>query len=116
MSEYLLPICELTIAEKQKMFSIKNRMVDIPANFPANKSTHICACGQIEDMKHVYNCEEINGKQKRIQYEEIYTGKLDQQTEVMRNFEQSLVNRNNLINHCKSPCDPSVIRCSRSIG
>ena len=38
MSEYLLPsTSSLTIDEKQEMFSMKNKMLKIPANFPKNK-------------------------------------------------------------------------------
>jgi hypothetical protein len=42
------------------MFAVKNRMINIPANFPKPKMEYRCYCGEKEDMKHIYNCEIIN--------------------------------------------------------
>jgi hypothetical protein len=40
MSEYLQPINnELSTEQKREMFSIRNRMLDIPYNFPGKKQT-----------------------------------------------------------------------------
>ena len=56
MAEYLLPTnYMLTIAQKQKMFSIKNRMVEISDNFPNKGIPEICSCGESEIMAHIYN-------------------------------------------------------------
>jgi hypothetical protein len=39
MSDYLPPINrELSIEQKREMFSIRNRMLDIPYNFPGKKT------------------------------------------------------------------------------
>ena len=39
MAEYLQPVGNnLTVAEKKDLFSIRNRMVDIPNNFPKGKT------------------------------------------------------------------------------
>ena len=66
MSEYLTPSNKnLTVDEKRKMFAIKNRMVDIPANFPQGRTAKLCFCGENEDMRHIYNCEILNQKEKQ---------------------------------------------------
>ena len=52
MAEYLLPFNDkMSIDEKQRMFSLKNRMVDIPDNFGKVEK---CACGQKENMSHLF--------------------------------------------------------------
>ena len=62
MSEFL------SIEDQRDLFAVRNRMIDIPANFPqknkdANKET--CICGHDEDMIHIYSCKQLN------KYEEV---------------------------------------------
>ena len=116
MAEYLLPTnSALTICEKQKMFGIKNRMVNISANFPKPNIEYKCFCGQKEDMKHVYNCELLNeGRQPNIEYERIFTGNISEQIEVFRIFEQNMERRETMKENKieqQPPCDPNVIHC-----
>ena len=54
MAEYLLPNEEFSISEKRRIFSIRNRMVNIENSFRGKKIRKTCPCGQIEDMKHIY--------------------------------------------------------------
>ena len=43
MAEYLQPLNNmLTIEQKRDMFSVKNRMVNIPSNFPKNDKKSFC--------------------------------------------------------------------------
>ena len=116
MAEYLLPTnSALTICEKQKMFGIKNRMVNISANFPKPNTEYKCFCGQKEDMKHVYNCELLNeGRKPNIEYERIFTGNISEQIEVFRIFEQNMERRETMKENKieqQPPCDPNVIHC-----
>ena len=54
MSEYLLTYkTKLDIAEKRKLFELKNRMTQIPSNF-GNKNEK-CLCGAEENMSHIYS-------------------------------------------------------------
>ena len=107
MSEYLLPTNQkLTIDEKRKMFAVKNRMIDIPANFPKTNKDKKCFCGKIEDMVHIYNCEVLNSKPTNLQYQAIFTGNITQQIEVFKRFEQNLGKRETINNENKPPCDP----------
>ena len=115
MSEYLLPTNKtLTIAEKQTMFSVKNRMIRIPANFPKPKTEYNCVCNEKEDMQHIYYCEILNkGRSTKIEYEKLYNGTISEQIEIFRQFERNMEEREQLLKEETSPRDPSVIHCIR---
>ena len=54
MAEYLQPFNnQLTIEQKREMFSIKNRLYDIPENFPKDEEKYTCVCGE-ENIAHIY--------------------------------------------------------------
>ena len=75
MADYLLPYGEsLSISEKRYIFSMRNRMIPIPENFPnknQNKDEKCKQCKQTENMKHIYICN-MNQENKDIQYEKIF--------------------------------------------
>ena len=49
-------------------------MVEIPANFKNERNLKPCACGAVENMKHIYTCKLWNQeKEEEIEYEEIFT-------------------------------------------
>ena len=49
MSEYLLPSNSvLTVEEKRRLFEFKNKMTNIPNNFPKSDIKTICYCGSAE--------------------------------------------------------------------
>ena len=114
MSDYLLPTNnELTILEIQRLFAIKTRMEWIPSNFPKPEVEYKCECGLREDMRHIYNCELINYKQKpRHDYDKLYTGNVAKQIEVFRKFEINL-ERRKIVTNENFPCDPHEIHCPR---
>merc|ERR1712208_232329 len=88
MAEYLQPYNKyLTIEEKRGIFEIRNRMVNIPANFKS-KSEEKCKCGDIEDMSHIYECEilSIKNNQTKIAYKKIFNGNISEQILVYRRF------------------------------
>ena len=112
MSEYLQPINnELSIEQKREMFSIRNRMLDIPYNFPGKNKHNECECGETEDMSHIYNCEMLNKNETNLSYETIYTGNMKQQIEVYKIFKQNLDQREFIKSEIEFPCDPVEIRC-----
>ena len=72
MSEYLLPQKNenLSIADKQYIFAIRNRMIDIEFNFPKNKiSKTLCCCGELENMNHIYSCKMLNQESIKTSFE-----------------------------------------------
>ena len=58
MAEYLLPLNKtLSMPEKQRLFAVKTRMTNIPANFPKPETEYKCQCRKKEKMEHVFDCE-----------------------------------------------------------
>ena len=85
MSEYLLPRKNenLSITEKQYIFAIRNRMIDIEFNFPKNKiSKKFCCCGEAENMKHIYSCKILNQESIEISFEEIFNDDVRKQKNI----------------------------------
>ena len=69
MAEYLQPYnASLTIEQKRELFEVRNRMVQIPNNFPKSSEKYKCECSEIEDMEHIYRCEIYNNKEKKQKY------------------------------------------------
>ena len=101
--------------QKQKMFAVKNRMIETYENFPSKQLKTECICGEIDSMSHIYYCETLNeGENPILKFEKIYEGNIKDQIEVFKHFEANL-NRKESIN-LKPPCDPSVIRYYTSNG
>ena len=107
MANYLLPHNEkISIEEKQRLFSFRNRMIDVGNNFGKNEQCVICK--QKEDMNHIYNYQYQNKQSNEIPFEKIYTGNLIEQMKVFKKFEENLKIRNEYKeqDRKKSPCDP----------
>ena len=93
MTEYLLPFNnKLSIEQKREMFAVKNAMINIPANFTSKNETK-CECGKLEDMQHIYECEQFNNKTPEISFRKIFEGNLKQQIEVYKRFAHNMKNR-----------------------
>ena len=110
MEEYLKPINNnLSVDLKRELFAVKNRMIDIPYNFPRSDKQTLCVCREEEDMQHIYDCEILNKeKQEKLPYAKIYNGNLKQQIEIFKIFKQNLEHREIMISEMgetKSPCD-----------
>ena len=74
------------------MFAIKNSMVNIAANF-SSKSELKCECGELEDMKHIYECKHFNDKTTEMPFEKIFNGNLNEQKFVYKRFKQNMQTR-----------------------
>ena len=117
MSEYLQPYNGvLSIDEKRKLFSFRNKMTDIPSNFPKTKTVEKCWCGKNEDMAHIYECKMLNTDEKMIPYQKIYCGTISEQVEVFRRMNKSIENRENKLQQKEPPCDPNGSAAICSIG
>ena len=104
ISEYLLPFnSKLNIAEKRKLFEIRNRMIKLPYNF--GKEEEKCVCGERENISHIYECKSLNEQQAKLPYNEIYNGNLNNQLEIFRRIEKSLKERDKMKTNI-FPCDP----------
>ena len=75
MAEYLMPNKDiLNIEEKQELFSIRNRMVNIGYNY--GKKEKCVKCEENEDMTHIYDCKYLNKNTKEISFEKIFEGNI----------------------------------------
>ena len=72
MAEYLQPSSPLTISQKQTMFAVRNRMIEIYENFPGKNIEDICHCRKKETMEHIYNCDDLNKEICRISSMKIF--------------------------------------------
>ena len=76
MSEYLQPFNNsITVEQKREMFAVRNKMINIPANF-SSKIESKCECGKPEDMQHIYDCEKYNENKPSIQQDLVFSVKL----------------------------------------
>ena len=95
MSEYLLPHNDkVNLDDKQKMFSLKNGMVQIPSNF--GKPEEKCFCGERENMPHIYSCQMLNEKQPEIPFEKLNNGSISDQNRIYQRFENNMKIRNQI--------------------
>ena len=109
MSQYLQPNNELDINEKKKIFEIRNRMTNIPANYPGTKQNITkCNCGKLENMEHIYYCEKLNKTEKMIEYEHIYKDNIENMKIVLKRMEENMEKREK-ISHVIQYCDPPVL-------
>ena len=119
MAEYLLPTnMKMTVGQKQNMFSVKNRMLEIAENFPGKKLEDKCWCGQLENILHIYNCAILNENKPKVKYEELYNGSLQDQISIFERIESNMKKREQLKQTVKdeTPCDPAEIRYLYSNG
>ena len=99
MAEYLLPNDEFTIEDQRNLFSMRNRMVDIPSNFVSSeKNESKCLCGEKENMRHIYSCKYLNSEEPDEAYENIFSENLRTQSKVFIRFENNLKTREEYLN------------------
>ena len=61
MADYLLPMnTKLNIENKRRMFSIRNRMINIKSNFNQRNQEEKCLCGDKETMENIWQCKLLN--------------------------------------------------------
>ena len=90
-----MPNNELNIEEKMRIFSIRNRMINIPSNFVSReKNNNKCICEEKENMEHIYECKYLNEKRAEIKFEEIFENDLKKQKKIMKRFENCLIMKN----------------------
>ena len=109
MADYLLPYNKQTIEEKREMFAVKTSMVNIAANFTSKSETK-CECGQLENMKHIYECKMYNKENPEIEFNKIYNGNLNEQKMVFNKFKQNMQKREKMkeISHPSDQFNPML--------
>ena len=96
MASYLQPYSStLKINEKQEIFSIRNKMVNIPANFG---TINECICGTTENSAHIYDCQKLNKERPKIEYEQIYSENIWKIKSVYERFKRNMNEREKQMN------------------
>ena len=102
MSEYLLPSNSvLAVEEKRRLFEFKNKLTNIPNNFPKSDIKTIFYCGSIEDMEHIYQCKLITTQSEEniLPYQKIYSENINDRIKVCRKMENNLKIRQDMKKH-----------------
>ena len=119
MANYLMPSEEnMNISEKRFIFAIRNRMIPIESNFPnkhQNKEEKCQKCGEIENMKHIYTCNNI--QENILEYENIFGENVKKIRKVYQNFKSNYDMKENQKKSLGSPRDPKcdplfLLECS----
>ena len=99
MADYLLPNNNLSNLDKQRIFAIRNEMIEIPNNFPTGKKETKCTCREKEETPRIYYSEILSeNRQISEDYEHIYKDNVIKQVEVYKRFEENFNTRETLIN------------------
>ena len=99
MSEYFMPNNELSIEDRRKLFSIRNKMYQISSNFCSKKNnTSKCVCQETEDIEHIYICKKLNEEEAQVEYEKLFCGNMNELTYILRRYEENLEKREQFIN------------------
>ena len=86
-------------------------MINIPSNFISREQNeNKCVCGNKEEMKHIFECKELNMKKVEVRYEKIFNGTITEQKQILQRFKENLAMRSmlkeNTTNHVILSCDP----------
>ena len=111
MADYLLPInAKLNIENKRRMFSIRNRMINIKSNFNQRNEEEKCLCGDKETMENIWQCKLLNTDRiENENYDKIFNGNLTQKISIFEKFEEKLEKYTKMKNETEKnehPCDP----------
>ena len=89
--KYLLPNKIITFEEQKILFSYRSRMNSLNYNYPGNKETQICQCGEEMINEHLYYCSVLNGGQiVQDKYEQIFNGNITEQKRILDVLEQNM--------------------------
>ena len=111
----ILEKLELLCSIKQIMLFNQVGMIKLirSANFKNERNLEPCACGAVENMKHIYTCKFWNqDKEEEIEYDKIFTNDIPKQLKIsrrfFRNFEKREKHKNERGNvpHVIHVCDP----------
>ena len=96
MQEYLRPESKLKIEEKQDIFRMRTRMIDIKENMKGKHTNFQCEACHVkgikkkETQKYVYKCTYLNTERRTIKYKEIFGSKILKMKHVVQRMNQNL--------------------------
>ena len=91
MAQYLQPNDQLQISEQKKIFEMRNKMTNIPANFPrTTKFENKCICEHNENMEHIFYCTKLNNTEIRVKYENVYQENINKMKTILHRFKKNM--------------------------
>ena len=96
MQDYLKPESELKIVEKQDIFKMRTRMMNIKENMKRKHIKFHCEACHLEGIKiketqkHVYKCKYLNTKVRQIKYKEIFGSKISKMKKVIKRMKENI--------------------------
>ena len=112
MSHYLMPNdSKMSVENKQYIFSMRNRMIQMSSNFSSEKEKVTCqmGCNEYENQQHIYDCYLYNEKNhnNKISYKLIYKDNIINQLKILKTFKENLEKRKlTMENNDNIPRDP----------
>ena len=102
MQDYLRTEAKIEISEKQDIFKMRSRMIDINKNMKRKRMNFECdACKKIgkikkETQKHVFKCKQLNNHNKyitNINYKDIFGKNIEKIKQVITRMNENLITR-----------------------
>ena len=100
LQDYLRPEAKLKIKEKQDIFKMRSRMLEIKENVKGKYLNFKCdACKKVgkrkkETQKHVYRCSQLNSTKAIIGYNEIFGRNVSKQKQIITRMNKNIKTRN----------------------
>ena len=85
----------LSILEKQLLFRLRTRMVDVKCNYPSmyksDLSCSLCDTNSLENQEHILVCPSLKVQSStKIQYNDIFSEETDKQIEAVKHWNNVL--------------------------
>ena len=104
MQDYLRPEASLKLSQKQNIFKMRSRMLDLKENMKGKHLSFKCeACKKkgkrkTETQQHVYKCKQLNNKRIFVSYTEIFGNNIHKIKQVINRMNKNIKRRKNIMN------------------
>ena len=99
IQKHLRPDSKLNIAEKQELFKMRTRTIDIKEKMKQKHDNPYCVTCNLkgikkkETQKHVYKCTQLNSKLRKIKHKEICGSKISEIKYIIKRMNTNLMKR-----------------------
>ena len=88
--KYLKSNSIFTFEQQISICLYRSRMNKLQYNCPGNKGTETCPCGIELFNQHLYECQTLNSSEKKVNYNNIFDGRLIEMQYVVKMLEDNL--------------------------
>ena len=96
MSQYLLAQSNISVKDKEEIFSYRCEMNDLPFNF-GRKTNCELGCSSQMNNEHLLNCPIIKEGNDQFEYNLILNGTNSQKIQILRKFQENAERRRKLL-------------------